>query len=83
MTMRILRALPFVVVTLLLLAAACSESEQTGVRTLQDIPGGFEGPYVRDSGPHSARIVFTSGTPVVCNVAYGTDIDYGRLSLMA
>ena len=83
MSMRIVRALPFVVITLLLLAAACSEGEQTGVGTLQDIPGGFEGPNVRDSGPHSARIVFTAGTPVVCNVAYGMDLDYGRLSLMA
>lgn len=83
MSIRILRAFPFVVVILLLLAAACSEGEQTGVGTLQDIPGGFEGPTVRDSGPHSARIVFTAGTPVVCNVAYGPDLDYGRLSLMA
>jgi len=50
---------------------------------LDDIPGGLDGPHVRDIGPNSAKIVFTSSVPIVCNVAYGTDANYGRLTLMA
>ncbi|MFC1934767.1 discoidin domain-containing protein [Chloroflexota bacterium] len=50
---------------------------------MDNIQGGFDGPYVRDMGPHSAKIVFTTRVPIVCNVAYGTDANYGRLLLMA
>lgn len=56
---------------------------QDTVHSLDEILGGFNGPDVRDIGPHSAKIVFISGVPIVCNVAYGTDSEYGRLTLMA
>ena len=68
---------------LALIVISCAVGEEDEIRALKDIPGGFEGPHVQDIGPHSARIVFRTNTPVVCNVAYGTDGDYGRLSLMA
>jgi hypothetical protein len=68
---------------LAMVAVSCGTGEQLGIRPLDDLPGGFDGPHVRNVGPHSASIVFTSQVPIVCNVAYGTDTSYGRLSLMA
>lgn len=62
---------------------SCTTVSQDTIHSLDDIPGGFDGPHVRDIGPHSAKIVFTSSVPIVCNVAYGTDGKYGRLTLMA
>lgn len=62
---------------------SCTIGGAAGIRPLGDLPEGFDGPYVGDIGSHSARITFTSGEPVVCNVAYGPDTSYGRLSLMA
>lgn len=65
-----------------LVALSCTAGEKASPRALQDLPGGIEGPYVRDIKPRSARIVFSTSTPVVCNVAYGTDASYGRLAVM-
>lgn len=80
------RSIAMICLFVLLISPAvysCTPEEQAAIRTLDDIPGGFEGPVVQDIGAHSARIIFKSGTPVVCNVAFGTDTGYGRLSLMA
>jgi len=66
-----------------LTVTSCTGDNEARIKTLTEIPGGFDGPHVQDIGPHSARIVFTTGKPVVCNVAYGTDTKYGRLTLMA
>ncbi len=74
------------VLSLLVLSIAvmsCGADGEVSIRPLDDLPGGFDGPHVREVGPHSARIVFTSQIPVVCNVAFGTDTSYGRMSVMA
>jgi hypothetical protein len=71
------------ITTLALASAGCSVSDTATVRTLDDLPGGFEGPDVVDVGPHSARVLFRSGEPIVCNIAYGASRGYGRLTLMA
>ena len=71
------------ILALALPIAGCSASNTAAALTLGDLPGGFEGPDVVDVGPHSARVLFRSGQPIVCNIAYGTDERYGRLTLMA
>ena len=81
---RKLRLLSWLILVFLLgTLLSCTTDSQDKVHSLDDIPGGFDGPHVRDIGPHSAKIVFTSRVPIVCNVAYGTDANYGRLTLMA
>ena len=71
------------VVLLTLTLGACSTSDQAAIEPFENIPGGIEGPSVRNIGPHSAKVIFRAGTPIVCNVAYGPDTGYGKLTLMA
>lgn len=64
------------------LASSCASVQEVAVKTLNEIPKGVDGPHVRDIGSNSVRIVFTSGVPVVCNVAFGKDESYGNLAVM-
>jgi hypothetical protein len=73
----------FLLILLFLVTLSCSTVEQKEIQSLEDIPGGIEGPQPQDIGPHSARIIFKANIPVVCNVAFGTDTSYGRLAVMA
>ena len=52
------------------------------ILSLADIPGGVEGPRVTDNTGTAVVIQFTSGVPAMCNVAYGTEATYGRLTMM-
>ncbi|MBI2850543.1 MAG: discoidin domain-containing protein [Chloroflexi bacterium] len=69
-----------VVVSLLL--SACTTDNKASVQPLKNIPGGVDGPHVQEASANSATIVFTSGVPVVCNVAYGNDKNYGKLAVI-
>ncbi len=71
------------VIFVLVTSVSCTNGSQNELNPFAEIPGGFDGPHVRDIGPHSAKIVFTSSVPIVCNVAYGTASSYGSLTLMA
>jgi hypothetical protein len=70
----------FVVLTL----TACGGQTPAGaaILPLEELPGGLEGPNVLDDTGTSVVIQFTSGVPTVCNVAYGTDTNYGSLATM-
>lgn len=68
---------------LLLPLLSCSTRNEGAIQPLGNIPGGFEGPQVQNIKANSADIIFKSKIPIVCNVAYGTDTTYGRLTLMA
>jgi hypothetical protein len=46
------------------------------------MPGGVQGPTVRDITDTTATIEFTTGVPTICAVAYGTDETYGTLDQM-
>ncbi|MBI2857339.1 MAG: fibronectin type III domain-containing protein, partial [Chloroflexi bacterium] len=63
--------------------SSCATGNKVTIQPLSSVPKGIDGPHVKDIGPHSARIVFTSGVHVVCNVAYGADDRYGKLAVMA
>ena len=80
------RALPLLFLLLLVVLSvslsACATSTKAVIQPLDSIPGGFDGPYVRDIGPQSVKIVFSTTVPVVCNVAYGIDDRYGKLAIM-
>ncbi|MBI2861053.1 MAG: discoidin domain-containing protein [Chloroflexi bacterium] len=69
-------------VVLAMILASCATSSKVTVQPLSNVPQGVDGPHVRDIGANSVRIVFTSGVPVVCNVAYGKDDSYGNLAVM-
>jgi len=68
---------------LLLPLISCSSGKTGTVHSLSALPGGFEGPQIQNIGANSAEIVFKSKVPIVCNVAYGKDTQYGRIALMA
>ncbi|TKJ29969.1 MAG: hypothetical protein CEE40_06690 [Chloroflexi bacterium B3_Chlor] len=69
---------------LLLVLVACGGQTATSGRImpLEEMPGGFEGPNVLEITGSSAVIQFTSGVPIVCNVAFGTGTNYGSLATM-
>lgn len=69
---------------LLLVLVACGGQTVTsgGILPWEELPGRFEGPNVLDITASSAVIQFTSGVPIVCNVAFGTDTNYGSLGTM-
>jgi hypothetical protein len=84
-----------IVASLLLSACATSVTEEKSVTqeaektssggailSLEEMPGGIDGPSVGDNIGTSVVIQFTTGVPTVCNVAYGTDTTYGRLATM-
>ena len=79
-----LKAKHLTTLALLLVLVACGGQTATsgGILPLEEMPGGFEGPNVLDITASSAVIQFTSGVPVICNVAFGTDSDYGSLASM-
>lgn len=81
------RVLPVLFLLLLMVLSvslsACATSTKAIIQPLNSIPGGFDGPYIRDIGPQSVKIVFSTTVPVVCNVAYGADETYGKLAVMA
>lgn len=64
--------------------AACGTQTSTGAAILppEEMPNGFEGPKVTDDTGTSVAVQFTTGVPTMCNVAYGTDTDYGSLATM-
>jgi hypothetical protein len=75
------------IVMILILApvlTACGGQMPAGavILPLDEMPGGFEGPSVEDNTGTSVAIQFTSGVPTMCNVAYGTDTNYGNLATM-
>ncbi len=53
-----------------------------GALTLEDIPGGFEGPTVIASSSRSVTISFDSGVPTVCNAPYGETTEYGQVATL-
>ncbi len=67
----------------LLYSVSCSSGDSGAIKSLNALPGGFDGPHVQNIGAHSADIIFKSQIPIVCNVAYGKDKTYGRIALMA
>ncbi|MFC2045784.1 discoidin domain-containing protein [Chloroflexota bacterium] len=68
---------------MLLPILSCTTRSEAVIHPLDNLPGGFDGPHVQNIKAHSADIVFESMVPIVCNIAYGTDTEYGRLTLMA
>jgi hypothetical protein len=68
---------------LLIPFVSCSPAKTAGIQSLTTLPGGFDGPQLQNIGANSAKIVFKSRVPIVCNVAYGRDTGYGRIALMA
>jgi hypothetical protein len=62
---------------------ACSSGSSSALKTISGLPGGFDGPHVQNIGANSVEIVFKSKIPIVCNVAFGKDLTYGRIALMA
>jgi hypothetical protein len=58
------------------------EPSGKAILPLEEMPGGFDGPRAIENSGTSVVIQFTSGLPTVCNVAYGTDPSYGRLTMM-
>ena len=89
--------LTYVLIVASLLLSACAtpvteeksvtqEAEKTSsggaILSLEEMPGGIDGPSVGDNIGTSVVIQFTTGVPTVCNVAYGTDTTYGRLATM-
>jgi hypothetical protein len=72
------------VVILALILAACGGQPPTtvGILSLEDMPGGFEGPNIQDNIGTSVVIQFRAGVPAMCNVAYGIDSSYGTLATM-
>ena len=68
---------------LTLALVACSRGGSPGaILSPDDLPEGIQGPTVRDITATSATIAFTSDTPLICVVAYGTDLSYGTLDQM-
>jgi hypothetical protein len=67
---------------IILLLASC-KSGGPAIQPIDGLPGGFDGPQAQNITAHSTEIVFKSKAPIVCNVAYGTDTQYGHLALMA
>jgi hypothetical protein len=67
-----------------LVLTACGGQMPAGavILPLDEMPGGFEGPSVEDDTGTSVAIQFKSGVPTMCNVAYGTDTNYGSLATM-
>jgi hypothetical protein len=65
-----------------LLLAACGPQVPAAatVRPVDEIPGGVVGPRVLDNQATAVTIAFETGTPTVCNVAYGTDASYGAIA---
>ncbi len=74
-----------VLLALSVILSACSAqtTKESSVRAIQDIPGGIEGPTISDDHGTSVVIRFSTGVPTMCNVAYGTDANYGTLAMMA
>jgi hypothetical protein len=74
----------WIVLFVALALTACGGQTPTGtaILPLEELPGGFEGPNVLEDTGTSGVIQFTSGVPTMCNVAYGTDTDYGSLATM-
>lgn len=79
-----MKAKPLVVLILSLALAACGgqASTEASILPLDTLPGSFQGPVVTNDTGTSVVIEFTSGQPVVCNVAYGTGTIYGSLATM-
>ncbi|MBI4186678.1 MAG: discoidin domain-containing protein [Chloroflexi bacterium] len=63
--------------------SSCSTSNKVTIQPLKNIAQGLEALHVQDIGTHSAKIIFEANSPIVCNIAYGIDKNYGRLALMA
>jgi len=70
--------------TMLIFLVACGGQTPTvsSIMTPQEMPGGFDGPHILDNAATSVVIQFTSGVPTMCNVAFGTDANYGALATM-
>jgi len=75
--------IPYLFSLSILALFSCSTSQTNSILPLDSLPGGLDGPTVQNIGARSATIEFTATIPIVCNVAYGTDSDYGQLTLMA
>lgn len=60
------------------LLSACSAG--ASIKTLDDIPDGFDGPELLIVGEDSATIRFDTGVPTVCNAPYGEDTSYGDVA---
>jgi hypothetical protein len=67
---------------LMLVACGGQPADSSAILQLEKLPGGIEGPNVLDNRGTSAVIQFTSGVPTMCNVAFGTDPNYGALATM-
>ena len=80
-----MRKLLGLVMILLLILTACSgdKSEVGMISSLAAMPNGIEGPTVTADTGTSVEILFTTGVPTMCNVAYGTTSNYGRLATMS
>jgi len=91
----ILLTIVLIVASLLLSACATPVTEEKiaiqelekalsagAILSLEEMPGGIEGPTVGEDTGTSVVIQFTTGVPTMCNVAYGTDTTYGRLARM-
>ena len=63
-----------------LVACGVPQVAGVGVLSLDQLPGGFEGPQVVDITPTSAVVQFSGGVPTSCDVAYGNDETYGTLA---
>ncbi|MBI4286969.1 MAG: discoidin domain-containing protein [Chloroflexi bacterium] len=83
MSKRVFATLFTLLLVLSITLLSCTTSNKASIRPLSNIPQGFEGPRIQDIGTHSAKIAFKGNSPVVCNIAYGIDKNYGRLTLMA
>ncbi|MBI4330976.1 MAG: discoidin domain-containing protein [Chloroflexi bacterium] len=79
---RTLSILSILLILLAITLSSCATSNKDTIQSLSNLSQGVDGPHVRDIGATSVSIVFTSGVPVVCNVAYGTDDSYGKLAVM-
>jgi len=55
-------------------------SDGTTILSLDEIPGGVEGPKVLENIGTSVVIQFNTGVPTVCNVTYGADAGYGSIA---
>jgi hypothetical protein len=72
----------WILLCVILMLSACRERvpAQPSILSLEEIPGGFEGPSITDDTGTSVIVHFTSGVPTACNVTYGTDTDYGAIA---
>jgi hypothetical protein len=66
-------------VLVLLLTACTQEMPEATLLTLESLPN-REGPRVEQITGNSAVVLFSSDTPTVCNVTYGTDTTYGTIA---